>query len=548
MNILGITHPISFNTAAAILVDGELVATAEEERFNRIRYSPRMIPENAIKFVLKKANLTETDIDIVALSQNPATHYMNFPFNYLKGLAANKHTPIHEIYWWMECARMERYIEKYLKEKFSNARIYRVAHHLSHMASSVLFSGFKDTTFLTLDGRGEFESGLLGEFKAGKLDIFHSLKVQESLGILYEEFTVLAGFRRHMDEGKVMGLAPYGTPIESLFNLVKMDRSHNIRINWKALRRVSAGQLSNDPTKDKRKDLAATGQYLLEDTALKLVEILKENSGSRNICLAGGVALNIDMNSKILNSGNFDDIFIQPASSDAGCALGAAGYAYFKETGKLPRPPMDHAYWGAEYSDSEIKATLDKLKIKNYTHLDSSQIPATAAELIAKGNIIAWFQGRFELGPRALGARSFLANPGKADMWKIMNDTKGREYWRPLAPSMLEEDAGDFLENSHDSKFMLLSFKVKEEKRKQIQAVTHVDGTTRPQTVSKGTNKIYWSTIKEVEKITGVPVVINTSLNLRGDPIANTPEDCIRTFFGSGTDNAVIGNYLLSKI
>ena len=547
MNILGITHPISFNTAAAILVDGELVATAEEERFNRIRYAPRMIPENAVKFVLKKANLKETDIDIIATSHNPATSYLNFPINYLKGMFGNKHTPIHEIFWWMECGRMDVYLEKYLKTKFPNARNNRVSHHLSHMASSVFFSGFKDTAFLTLDGRGEFESGLIGELKNNELDIFRSIKVQESLGIFYEEFTSLTGFRRHMDEGKVMGLAPYGKPIESLFKLVKVDKNYNIKINWKELRRINAGQLTDDPTKDKRKDLAATGQYLLEETALKLVEFLKESSNSKNICLAGGVALNIDMNSRILNSGHFDNIFIQPASSDAGCALGAAAYTYFKETGKSPKPEMEHAYWGAEYSNDEIEDVLKKLKIKNYTYLDSSQIPATVADLIAKDNIIAWFQGRFELGPRALGARSFLANPSKESMWKIMNQVKGREYWRPLAPSMLEESTSDLLEKPHDSKFMLLSFKVRDDKAHLIPAVTHVDGTTRPQTVSKETNELYWSTIKEFEKISGIPVVINTSLNLRGDPIVNTPEDCIKTFFGSGTDNAIIGNYILSK-
>jgi len=547
MNIIGITHPISFNTAAAILVDGELIATAEEERFNRIRYAPRMIPENAVNFVLKKANLKETDIDVVATSHNPATSYLNFPINYLKGLSVNRHTPIHEIFWWMECARMDRYLEKYLRTKFPNSKIRRVSHHISHMASSVLFSGFKDSTFLTLDGRGEFDSGLLGELKNNEIDIFHSIKVQESLGILYEEFTSLTGFRRHMDEGKVMGLAPYGKPIESLSKLVKVDKNYNIKINWKELRQINTGTLTNDPTKDKRKDLAATAQYLLEETALKLVELLKDNSDSKNICLAGGVALNIDMNSKILNSGRFDDIFIQPASSDAGCALGAAAYVYFKETGKLPQPQMEHAYWGVEYGNEEIENALKRLKIKNYTHLDNTQIPATIADLISKDNIIAWFQGRFELGPRALGSRSFLANPTKADTWKIMNQVKGREYWRPLAPSMLEESIGDLLEMPHDSKFMLLSFKVRDDKKDLMPATTHVDGTTRPQTVSKSSNHLYWSTIKEFEKITGVPTVINTSLNLRGEPIVNTPEDCVKTFFASGTDYAIIGNYLLSK-
>lgn len=547
MNILGITHPISFNTAAAILVDGELVATAEEERFNRIRYAPRMIPENAVKFVLEKANLKENDIQIIAVSWNPATTFANYWKSYLKGLLSNKWTPAHEAYFWAESIRTEKELMKYLKTKFSNAKIYRVDHHLTHMASSVFLSGFKDSLFLTLDGRGEFESGLLGEFRNNKLDVFRSIKVKESLGILYEEFTSLIGFRRHMDEGKVMGLAPYGKPIESLFNLVNVDKNYNIKIDWKAIKQIDVGQLADDPTKDKRKDLAATVQFLLENTTLKLVENLKENSDSKRICLAGGVALNIDMNSKILNSGYFNDIFIQPASSDAGCALGAAAYAYFKETGETIKTKMGHAYWGAEYANDEIETVLKKLKVKNYSHLETSQIPGTIAELISKDNIIAWFQGRFELGPRALGSRSFLANPTKVEMWKTMNQVKGREYWRPLAPSILEEEADKLLENSHNSEFMLLSFVVKDDKIPLIPAVTHVDKTTRPQTVSKKTNELYWSTIKEFEKITSVPLVINTSLNLRGEPIANTPEDCIKTFFGSGTDHTIIGNYLLSK-
>jgi carbamoyltransferase len=542
MNILGITHPISWNNSASLIMNGKLIASAEEERFTRVKHAPHAIPDNAIKFVLKKAGLTENDIDIVAVGWGTSTTKSNFLINLLKGMLSNS-WGVFESEFWVQNWLREKELRSYINKKFKHSKVVRVPHHLSHMASSCFVSGFKDTLFMTLDGRGEFESGIMGEFKNSEIEIFGSLKVSQSLGILYELFTALIGFRSHTDEGKTMGLAPYGKPINSLLDLVKVNKDQ-VKIDWKRIKKINPGNLTNDPTKDMRKDLAATAQFLLENVGIKLAEYLRDHSDNKRICLSGGTALNIDMNSKIFNDVRFDDIYIQPASTDAGCSLGAAAYVYFKETGKT-LDIMDHAYLGADYTDEEVKASFDRLKIFNYERVDD--VPSTVVELLLKDKLVAWFQGRFELGPRALGGRSLLANPMKKEMWSTVNNIKGREYWRPLAPSILEEEAAKFLENYYPSPFMLLNFKVKEDKIKEIPAVVHVDNTTRPQTVSKKHNEIYWELIKEFEKQTSVPVVINTSLNLKGEPIVNSPIDCVRTFFSSGIDYAIIGNYLLSK-
>lgn len=545
MIILGITHPISWNPAASLIIDGKLIGAAEEERFIRIKHAPRKIPENAINFLLKKGGITETDVDVIAISW--------YAINRSKLLFDLLRDPVDGVFVLKDRLpelQKEKELHNYMTKKFknSNYKIYRVPHHIAHASSSVFFSGFKKSTFLTLDGRGEFDSGIIGEFNNGEFEIFRSLKIKESLGSLYERFTSAMGFKAHSDEGKVMGLAPYGKPLMNNWfrNVVQVDKDYKIKINWKRINEINV-KITDDPTRDERKNLAATVQLLLENTAVKLAEFLKEHSSFKQICLAGGTALNIDMNSKIWDSGYFNDIFIQPAAHDAGCSLGAAAYAYFQETGKFPKTKMKHAYWGAEYNNEEIGATLKKIKIRNYEFIEEDNIPSTVAELLSKNKTVAYFQGRFELGPRALGARSLLANPTKREMWKIVNDIKGREYWRPLAPSILEEKASSYLEKFRKSPFMLLSFKVKEEQMRLIPAVVHVDNTTRPQTVSREVNKLYWELIHEFENLTSVPVVINTSLNLRGEPIVNNPLDCIKTVFSSGIDYAIIGGYLIKK-
>ena len=299
----------------------------------------------------------------------------------------------------------------------------------------------------------------------------------------------------------------------------------------------------SDPTKDERKNLAATVQYLLEKTAVKLVEQLTKISHISKICLAGGTALNIDMNSKILAVDGINEIFIQPASSDAGTALGAALFINHQFSSEKINP-MRHAYFGPKIHGDTLKKYLDHACI-SYNEL--SHVPSEIAKLLADNKIIAWVQGMAEFGPRALGARSLLANPTNSSMWLKVNQVKGREYWRPLAPSVIEEDSSKYFEGVNDSPFMLLSSKIKEDKKRLIPAVSHVDQTARPQTVSKNTNLVYWELLQEFKKLQGVPVLINTSLNLRGDPIVNTIQDCLKTFYSSNIDYLCIDNYLISK-
>ena len=342
-----------------------------------------------------------------------------------------------------------------------------------------------------------------------------------------------------------MGLAPYGSPIKSLIDIAKIDKNGKIIIDGQRLTGLGQNSFSgDDPTKDERKDIAATAQYLLEKCALSLVEQLKEVSNISKICLSGGSALNIDMNSKILNSDGIDDIFIQPASSDAGTALGAALYVHHQYSSKKICT-MEDAYLGPEIIHSDVEEYLENSCIA-YKQL--SDVPNEIAKILSENKIVAWIQGRAEFGPRALGSRSLLANPANPEMWKKLNKVKGREYWRPLAPSVIEEKTSNYFSNKKPkSPFMLLSSTVKNEQKEKIPAVVHVDGTARQQTVSKKSNQLYWDLLNEFEKINGVPVLINTSLNLPREPIVNSIQDGLKTFFSSEIDYLCIGNYLITK-
>jgi len=545
LRILGITHPISWNTAAVLLEDGKIVAAAEEERFNRIKHAPRMIPHNAIDYVLKKSDLKYSDIDKIAISWD-GPHDENEIKDAIKKANLTHLPESHEIEFWNESVRKEKELMNFIRKNFEKSEIFFVRHHLAHAASTCYVSGFDKAMFITFDGRGEYESGLLGFYNNGELEIIRHISLDESLGDMYAMFTKLVGFRAHTDEGKVMGLAPYGKPKNSMDELAKVSDNFRIEINWKKLGSFSGEKLVvNDPTKDDRKNLAASGQHLLEKCVLSLVSNLKNISKYSDLCLAGGTALNIDMNGKIVDSGLIKNIYIQPASHDAGCALGAA-LCIHKQYSSKKIQPMEHAYLGPEYESDEIKNLLDKSGI-NYTEL--SDPAAETAELLSKNKVVGWMQGKLEFGPRALGSRSLLANPTNPEMWKKVNSIKNREYWRPLAPSIIEEKADEFFVNHEvNSPFMLLKFHVKENIEKKIPAVVHVDGSARPQTVSKKTNGLYWKLLKEFEKKNDVPVLLNTSLNLKGDPIVNGPEDALKTFCHSNMYCLCIDKFLIIKI
>lgn len=544
MNVLGITHPIAENTAAALLVDGKIIAVGEEERFLRIKHASRVIPENSINHVLKQAQIQPSDIDYIGIGWDGPKTEQDVIGYIRKGLLSGWITSNEKKYWFLSLEQ-EKSLGKYLKQTFPNAKIFHVKHHIAHAASACFVSGMRKTMFLTADGRGENESGILGIFNDGEFEIIRSLELDESLGSFYGNFTLMNGFREHSEEGKTMGLAPYGNPIKTMLNILETKKNSKIIIDWNRLFTMvkETRFQKDDPTSDQRKDLAATAQYLLEQSIIQLVTDLKESCGLSSICLAGGTALNIDANGKLLSSGLIKEIFVQPAAHDAGTALGAALIVHNEYSSIRPQK-MEHAYFGPNFDD-EFENTLKNQKIEYERRDDISEY---IAELLSNNKIISWFQGNAEFGPRALGNRSILANPTDKTMWKRVNEVKGRESWRPLAPSILEEKTDRYFKN-HDtvSPFMLLSFEVKDEKINEIPAVVHVDNSARPQTVSKKTNQKYWNLIKKFEKINNVPVILNTSFNLRGEPMVNTPTDAISSFNRSNLDYLCMGNFIIKK-
>jgi len=342
-----------------------------------------------------------------------------------------------------------------------------------------------------------------------------------------------------------MGLAPYGKPIDSLLNILQVKKGSKIKIDWDrlfSLVRTTKFEVG-DPSKDTRKDYASSAQFLLESCALELMSELKQVSGLSSICLAGGTALNIDMNGKLLSSGMVKDMFVQPAAHDAGTALGAALIIHQQYSSKKPKK-MEHAFFGPNY-DSEFEKFL---KDKNIQFEKIDDVADEISELLSNDKTIGWMQGNAEVGPRALGARSILANPENLEMWAKVNKIKGREYWRPLAPSIMEEKTKDYFENFNSlSPFMLLSFNVKKERVDKIPAVVHVDNTARPQTVSKKSNKLYWELLKKFEEKKGIPILLNTSFNVRGEPMVNTPNDALNSFMKMNLDYLCLGDYLIKK-
>jgi carbamoyltransferase len=539
MNILGITHPISWNNAACLIKDGELVAMAEEERHNRVKHAPRMIPERAIEYCLRTGGLSIDQIDHVAvgwdrplpaalgnLRGQPLVYGVNFGSAVLAGL-------------WLHTRR--------IKPKELASRLVFVRHHVAHAASAFHVSGFEDANIICLDGSGGSESGILGYGKGNSIEIFRTVSNAASWGHLYSEVTGVLGFRRHSAEGKVMGLAAYAEPDPDGFPFIDWDKDVPEIDYWAKRRYLSRlkRRRKDDPIEDEHKRLAATLQHSLERAGLRMVEFLYKKTGSRNLCLAGGVALNCSMNGKLLRSPYVDDIFIQPAAHDAGTALGAAVEVLIRTTGQRLKTPFTHAYWGPGFENAEIEAALRAAGVQ-YERCDD--IGARVARLLADGKIVGWFQGRMEVGPRALGNRSILANPSIPEMKDIVNRrVKHREPWRPFAPSILEESIDEVVEDAHASPFMILAFQARKEIRERIVSAIHVDDSCRPQTVSRETNPRYWDVIKKFKDLTGIPAVLNTSFNDDEEPIVCTPGDAIATFRRCGMDALAIGDYLVLK-
>jgi carbamoyltransferase len=549
MYILGITAPISWNNAAVLIKDGQLLAAAEEERFNRVKHAPRMPPVQSAKFCMDFAGIGLEQVDYIAVG-------WSHPLSYLY---KNIKSELRELRWnsvHLQIGSAAEYFIQLSKLKTSFERLYPkvrgkkwvfIPHHISHAASACRVSGFKETNVLSLDGSGEDDSGGLYSFKNGKLENWRKIRITDSLGVLYSNATDVLGFMRHSHEGKTMGLAPYGKPTISLDEFFWLtDDWYKAAIRWPAKfqRRFGPPRDFNEPLAEKHHNLAASVQHRVEEIAVQMGKGLKKWSPLSNLSLAGGVTLNCDMNAKFLTAGIAEKIFIQPAAHDAGTALGAAMELNARLGGRTDFA-MEHAYWGPEYSNDEIESALKESK-GEYQYIEN--IESAAAKLLADGKILGWFQGRMEWGPRALGARSILAHPGLPGMKDKVNlEVKNREAWRPFAPSILEEEVSNYIENSHPSPFMLLTFIVKKEKRDALAAAMHIDNTARVQSVSAKTNPRYHKLIQEFQKLTNIAALLNTSFNDKGEPVVMSPKDALRTFFSTGLDALAMGNFLVQK-
>ena len=591
--ILGISA-FYHDSAATILVDGKIIAAAQEERFTRKKHDPSY-PYNAIEFVLNYANLKLNDVDQIIFFEKPFLKFERLLETYVafapKGFKSFcKAMPI----WLKDKLFQKKMLFNELKRHDDNfkdeKKIYFSDHHLSHAASAFFPSPFKEAIVLTADGVGEWATTTVAVGKANNLEIKKEIHFPHSLGLLYSAFTYYAGFKVNSGEYKLMGLAPYGTPIyedKIINNLIDIKEDGTFRLNQKYFNYATGLTMTskkfhdlfgaeprnskNDQLTQFHMDIAASIQKVTEDIMIKLAKSLKEEFNIPNLCLAGGVALNCVANGKILKEKIFDNIWVQPAAGDAGGSLGAALALWHIEQNN-PRlvslnDDMQGSYLGTEYNQDEIEKEL-KFLGANYETLNYEQLIDKTAEFLSHENAIGWFQGRMEFGPRALGSRSILGDPRSNKMQKNLNlKVKYRESFRPFAPSILREDLPEWFNINVDSPYMLLvagintdkKIKMTSEqenlfgidklniKRSEIPAVTHVDYSARIQTVTKNTNNRYYDLISKFKEKTGCPVIVNTSFNVRGEPIVNSPTDAFNCFMGTELDYLIIGNCILDK-
>mgnify|MGYP001414163111 CR=1 FL=1 len=592
-SILGISA-FYHDSAAAILVDGKIIAAAQEERFTRKKHDSSY-PFNSVQFVLKYSNLKLSEVDHIVFYEKPFLKFERLLETYValapKGfIQFSKAMPL----WLKEKLFQKKVLMELLKRHEKNfndeKKIYFSEHHLSHAASAFYPSPFDEAIVLTADGVGEWATTTVAIGKKNNLQIKKEIHFPHSLGLLYSAFTYYTGFKVNSGEYKLMGLAPYGDPKYTdkiKENLIDIKNDGSFRMNQKYFNYTIGltmtnskfnnlfGQNPRDPKKEKisqfHMDVAASIQKVTEEIILKISRSLKEEYKISNLCLAGGVALNCVANGKILEEKIFENIWIQPAAGDAGGSLGGALALWHLEL-KNQRTvskddDMEGSYLGPKYSNEKIKNELNNLGAKFY-ELDDDNIVNKTAEDLNAGKAIGWFQGRMEFGPRALGGRSILGDARSPFMQKNLNlKVKYRESFRPFAPSVLREDVSEWFQIDANSPYMLLVAKINDNKkiemtdkdkklfgidklniqRSEIPAVTHIDYSARVQTVHEKTNPLYYKLIKRFKEKTSCPVIVNTSFNVRGEPIVNTPQDAFNCFMGTELDVLVIGNYYLIK-
>lgn len=569
MYILGI-NAAYHDPSACLVSDGRIVAAAEEERFTHIKHGKRPVPFsawelpfNAIDYCLREAGITLKDVEHIGYSYDP---YLFRPAN-AEGATiplplqpgatgegwASPWDPLFFTYIVNAPRQLVDGPPHHLAARFRGAepgktfQWHYVEHHLAHEASAYLAAPFERCAVLTMDGRGEKATTSYGIFRDGKYDRLGQVNMPHSLGLLYERITTHLGFLHSSDEYKVMALASFGRPafIDAFRQIVQPGSDGDYRVADADLTALFGPPRERGSTIEQRHlDVAHSLQLVLEETVLSMVGWLARASGERALAMAGGVALNCVMNAKLRDCGAFDDIWVQPAAGDSGTSLGAALYLDQTIRGAHPHLPMEHAFLGPQFSDQEIETSLRWSKL-SYRRL--SNVAEEVAQLLAQDKVIGWFQHRMEFGPRALGARSILASPIHASMQAKLNEIKDREDFRPVAPVVLEEAAGDWFVNGRKSPFMLFVHDVAPDKVDRIPAVRHVDGTARIQTINRDQNPRYYDLIKAFAARTGVPVLVNTSFNTRGEPIVCTPRDAVESFWTSPLDALVIGSFLLTK-
>lgn len=582
MYILGL-NAYHADSAACLIKDGKLIAAIEEERIRRVKHWAGF-PSEAIKFCLGYAGIRIQDIDHIALNRDPGANYWKKVWFILKN------RPSFRSIWnrfvnKRKVSEIKEELAKALvvKESQIKARFHNIEHHKAHLASTFFVSPFRDAALLSIDGMGDFTSTMWGIGKDNHFEVLGSINYPHSIGFFYTAITQYLGFWKFGDEYKVMGLAAFGKPnymnemreivrkksdglalseAEGLFELnldFFLHTKGEVSMAWEGgypeLSQLYSNKLEellgparkeNGELSQRHKDIAASAQAMYEEVFFNLLNKLHKETKSTNLCFAGGTAQNSLANGKIFSHSPFREVFIQPAGYDAGGALGAAYYVWNQVLGKERLQVMTHAYWGPEYHNDQLEDLLKKNNL-SYKFLEDEELFKETAKFLADGKIVGWFQGRTEWGPRALGNRSILANPTRADMKDILNlKIKKREPFRPFAPSILEEYVSDYFEQNYPVPFMEKVYEIKPEKRAQIPAVTHVDGTGRLQTVSQKENPIYWRLIKAFYDITGVPVLLNTSFN-ENEPIVNHPQEAINCFLRTKMDVLILGNCLVQR-
>jgi len=591
MRILGISA-FCHDSAAALIEDGRIVAAAQEERFTRKKHDASF-PRNAVGYCLQAGGVKLSDVDHIAFYDKPFLKFERLLETYIamapKGFRSFQMAiPL----WLKEKLFQKSLLRKKLREfdeEIVGEKLLFTEHHLSHAASAFFPSPFEKAVVLTMDGVGEWATTSAAIGEGNRLEIFQEIHFPHSLGLLYSALTYYTGFKVNSGEYKVMGLAPYGEPkytrliLDHLIDLkpdgsFRLDMSYFDYCTGLTMINERFAKLFGAPVRTPDKlltpfhmDVAASIQAVLDEAVLRLTRSLASRSGARNLCLAGGVALNCVANGKVLRDGKFDRIWIQPAAGDAGGAVGAALAAYHQFKGK-PRTvaagdSMAGAFLGPEYSQSEIERRLSAAGAR-YTVLGEEEMVETTAKALADQLAIGWFQGRMEFGPRSLGARSILGDPRSPTMQRNLNlKVKYRESFRPFAPAVLREDVADWFELDSDNPYMLIVADVRADRRRamtaeeqalfgidklnvsrsEIPAVTHIDYSARIQTVSRDTNPLFHRLLTAFKRLTGCPVLVNTSFNVRGEPIVCTPEDAFRCFMGNELDLLVVGNCVLKK-